>query len=62
MNRGEKEKILNVKIDVDKTKLSEEIKKIEIKDTNELSQIVILAIEDARKTDFRCGSSVSHRL
>lgn len=49
MNRGEKEKILNVKIDVDKTKLSEEIKKIEIKDTNELSQIVILAIEDAMK-------------
>ena len=49
MNRGEKEKILNVKIDIDKTQLVEQIKKTEIQNINELSQIIIQAIEDAMK-------------
>ncbi|MCS4487069.1 Tex family protein [Staphylococcus americanisciuri] len=49
MNRGEKEKVLSVKVEVDKTKLSQIVQRVEVKGTHALSQIVIAAIEDAMK-------------
>lgn len=49
INRGEKEKILSVKIDADIEKLSQTIRRMEVKGTHRLSDIVITAIEDAMK-------------
>ncbi|HAR6465551.1 TPA: RNA-binding transcriptional accessory protein [Staphylococcus pseudintermedius] len=49
MNRGENEKILQVKIEMDKAILAQNIKKQEVKDHNELSTIVGEAIDDAMK-------------
>ncbi|EGQ0305273.1 Tex family protein [Staphylococcus pseudintermedius] len=49
MNRGENEKILQVKIEMDKAILAQNIKKQEVKGHNELSTIVGEAIDDAMK-------------
>lgn len=49
MNRGENEKILQVKIEMDKATLAQNIKKREVKGHNELSIIVGEAIDDAMK-------------
>ncbi|EJO7126256.1 RNA-binding transcriptional accessory protein [Staphylococcus pseudintermedius] len=49
MNRGENEKILQVKIEMDKAILEQNIKKQEVKGHNELSTIVGEAIDDAMK-------------
>lgn len=49
MNRGEKEKILAIKIDVDQSLIVDHIKHSEIKGDNPLSHIVENAIEDAMK-------------
>ncbi|EJD5660707.1 Tex family protein [Staphylococcus pseudintermedius] len=49
MNRGENEKILQVKIEMDKAILAQNIKKQEVKGHNELSTIVGVAIDDAMK-------------
>lgn len=49
MNRGENEKILQVKIEMDKATLAPNIKKREVKGHNELSIIVGEAIDDAMK-------------
>ncbi|WP_434556737.1 Tex family protein [Staphylococcus delphini] len=49
MNRGENEKILQVKIEIDKATLAQNIKKREVKGHNELSIIVGEAIDDAMK-------------
>lgn len=49
MNRGEKEKVLSVKVEADKTKLSQIVQRVEVKGTHALSDIVIAAIEDAMK-------------
>ncbi|UXR81995.1 Tex family protein [Staphylococcus sp. IVB6214] len=49
MNRGEKEKILSVKVDADTEKLSQTIQRTEVKGAHRLSEIVIAAIEDAMK-------------
>ncbi|UEX90726.1 Tex family protein [Staphylococcus ratti] len=49
MNRGEKEKVLSVKIDTDKMILINQIKQQEIKVDNALAQVVENAIEDAMK-------------
>ncbi|WP_186443932.1 Tex family protein [Staphylococcus agnetis] len=49
MNRGEKEKILAIKIDVDQSLIIDHIKHSEIKGDNPLSHIVKNAIEDAMK-------------
>ncbi|HAR6249142.1 TPA: RNA-binding transcriptional accessory protein [Staphylococcus pseudintermedius] len=49
MNRGENEKILQVKIEMDKATLAQNIKKQEVKGHNELSTIVGEAIDDAMK-------------
>ncbi|EQA5972444.1 Tex family protein [Staphylococcus pseudintermedius] len=49
MNRGENEKILQVKIEMDKAILAQNIKKQEVKGHNELSKIVGEAIDDAMK-------------
>ncbi|GAB0299009.1 Tex family protein [Staphylococcus pseudintermedius] len=49
MNRGENEKILQVKIEMDKAILVQNIKKQEVKGHNELSTIVGEAIDDAMK-------------
>lgn len=49
MNRGEKEKVLSVKIDTDKTILINQIKQQEIKADNALAQVIENAIEDAMK-------------
>ncbi|PCF72163.1 Tex family protein [Staphylococcus delphini] len=49
MNRGENEKILQVKIEMDKATLAQNIKKREVKGQNELSIIVGEAIDDAMK-------------
>ncbi|HGH0787496.1 TPA: Tex family protein [Staphylococcus pseudintermedius] len=49
MNRGENEKILQVKIEMDKAILAQNIKKQEVKGHNELSTIVDEAIDDAMK-------------
>ncbi|QHW37478.1 RNA-binding transcriptional accessory protein [Staphylococcus ursi] len=49
MNRGENEKILQVKIEMDKATLTQNIKKREVKGLNELSTIVGEAIDDAMK-------------
>ncbi|HGE9030475.1 TPA: Tex family protein [Staphylococcus pseudintermedius] len=49
MNRGENEKILQVKIEMDKAILTQNIKKQEVKGHNELSTIVGEAIDDAMK-------------
>ncbi|PCF38482.1 Tex family protein [Staphylococcus delphini] len=49
MNRGENEKILQVKIEMDKVTLAQNIKKREVKGHNELSIIVGEAIDDAMK-------------
>ncbi|KFE41027.1 Tex family protein [Staphylococcus agnetis] len=49
MNRGEKEKILTIKIDVDHSLIINHIKHSEIKGDNPLSHIVKNAIEDAMK-------------
>ncbi|MDT0807719.1 Tex family protein [Staphylococcus pseudintermedius] len=49
MNRGENEKILQVKIEMDKVILAQNIKKQEVKGHNELSTIVGEAIDDAMK-------------
>lgn len=49
MNRGEKEKILAIKIDVDQSLIIDHIKHSEIMGDNPLSHIVKNAIEDAMK-------------
>ncbi|UXU57973.1 RNA-binding transcriptional accessory protein [Staphylococcus agnetis] len=49
MNRGEKEKILTIKIDVDQSLIIDHIKHSEIKGDNPLSHIIKNAIEDAMK-------------
>ncbi|MCO4346663.1 RNA-binding transcriptional accessory protein [Staphylococcus agnetis] len=49
MNRGEKEKILTIKIDVDQSLIINHIKHSEIKGDNPLSHIIKNAIEDAMK-------------
>ncbi|EJG5141520.1 RNA-binding transcriptional accessory protein [Staphylococcus pseudintermedius] len=49
MNRGENKKILQVKIEMDKAILAQNIKKQEVKGHNELSTIVGEAIDDAMK-------------
>ncbi|HGH0783180.1 TPA: Tex family protein [Staphylococcus pseudintermedius] len=49
MNRGENEKILQVKIEMDKAILAQNIKKQEVQGHNELSTIVGEAIDDAMK-------------
>lgn len=49
MNRGENEKILQVKIEMDKAILAQNVKKQEVKGHNELSTIVGEAIDDAMK-------------
>lgn len=49
MNRGENEKILQVKIEMDKATLAQNIKKREVKGHNELSIFVGEAIDDAMK-------------
>lgn len=49
MNRGEKEKILAIKIDMDQSLIVDHIKHSEIKGDNPLSHIVENAIEDAMK-------------
>ncbi|MDE9799060.1 Tex family protein [Staphylococcus delphini] len=49
MNRGENEKILQVKIEMDKATLAQNIKKREVKGHNELSIILGEAIDDAMK-------------
>lgn len=49
MNRGEKEKILSVKVEADKAKLSQIVQRVEVKGTHALSDIVVAAIEDAMK-------------
>ncbi|EMB9403992.1 RNA-binding transcriptional accessory protein [Staphylococcus pseudintermedius] len=49
MNRGENEKILQVKIEMDKAILAQNIKKQEVKGHNELLTIVGEAIDDAMK-------------
>ncbi|EJL1413054.1 RNA-binding transcriptional accessory protein [Staphylococcus pseudintermedius] len=49
MNRGENEKILQVKIEMDKAILAQNIKKQEVKGHNELSTLVGEAIDDAMK-------------
>lgn len=49
MNRGEKEKILSIKIEVDKALLLQYIKRAEIKANHALSHVVLNAIDDAMK-------------
>ena len=49
MNRGEKEKILSIKIEVDKALLLQYIKRVEIKANHALSRVVLNAIDDAMK-------------
>lgn len=49
MNRGENEKVLQVKIDMDKSTLAQNIKKREVKGQNALSTLVQEAIDDAIK-------------
>lgn len=49
MNRGEKEKILSIKIEVDKALLLQYIKLAEIKANHALSHVVLNAIDDAMK-------------
>ncbi|UXR70624.1 RNA-binding transcriptional accessory protein [Staphylococcus sp. IVB6246] len=49
MNRGEKAKVLSVKVEADIEKLSQNIRRVEVKGTHELSNIVGDAIEDAMK-------------
>ncbi|MCO4329415.1 RNA-binding transcriptional accessory protein [Staphylococcus hyicus] len=49
MNRGEKEKILSIKIEVDKALLLQYIKRVEIKTNHALSRVVLNAIDDAMK-------------
>ncbi|MCO4331411.1 Tex family protein [Staphylococcus hyicus] len=49
MNRGEKEKILSIKIEVDKALLLQYIKRVEIKGNHALSRVVLNAIDDAMK-------------
>ncbi|REI07172.1 Tex family protein [Staphylococcus felis] len=49
MNRGEKEKVISVKLDADRDYLIAPMIKKEVKGTHELSQIVKSAIEDAMK-------------
>ncbi|REH96680.1 RNA-binding transcriptional accessory protein [Staphylococcus felis] len=49
MNRGEKEKVISVKLDADRDHLIAPMIKKEVKGTHELSQIVKSAIEDAMK-------------
>ncbi|MEJ7542654.1 Tex family protein [Staphylococcus intermedius] len=49
MNRGENEKVLQVKIDMDKSTLAQNIKKREVNGQNALSTLVGEAIDDAMK-------------
>ncbi|ARJ51960.1 Tex family protein [Staphylococcus lutrae] len=49
MNRGEKEKVLQIKIEMDKTALTQPIKKQELQGQHVLSKIVEQAIDDAMK-------------
>ncbi|QLK86477.1 Tex family protein [Staphylococcus sp. 17KM0847] len=49
MNRGENEKVLSVKIEADKDKLSQLVQRVEVKGDGASSQIVKAAIDDAMK-------------
>ncbi|MBI5975482.1 Tex family protein [Staphylococcus canis] len=49
MNRGEKEKVITVKITMDQNQLAQAILKQEVKSNHELSQIVESAVVDAMK-------------
>lgn len=49
MNRGEKEKVLSIKIDFDTTRIQREIANVEIKTQNEATPFIKEAIQDSLK-------------
>lgn len=49
MNRGEKEKVLSIKIDFDTTRIQREIENVEIKTQNEATPFIKEAIQDSLK-------------
>lgn len=49
MNRGEKEKVLSIKIDFDTTRIQKEIANVEIKTQNEATPFIKEAIQDSLK-------------
>lgn len=49
MNRGEKEKVLSIKIDFDTTRIQREIENVEIKTKNEATPFIKEAIQDSLK-------------
>ncbi|MEJ7154651.1 RNA-binding transcriptional accessory protein, partial [Staphylococcus ureilyticus] len=49
MNRGEKEKVLPIKIDFDTTRIQREIENVEIKTQNEATPFIKEAIKDSLK-------------
>ncbi|MEZ7619279.1 Tex family protein [Staphylococcus epidermidis] len=49
MNRGEKEKVLSIKIDFDMTRIQREIENVEIKTQNEATPFIKEAIQDSLK-------------